>query len=87
MINKYLDSDGYIKVWPSKKVDKIEVIKYLSTKFQNDVTYTEQEINAIIDNNHTFNDRLLLRRSLIDYNFLNRTADGSKYWKEVKNEE
>lgn len=82
MINKYLDSDGYIKVWPSKKVDKIEVIKYLSTKFQNDVTYTEQEINAIIDNNHTFNDRLLLRRSLIDYKFLNRTADGSKYWKE-----
>lgn len=81
-IEKFLDDEGRIKSWPSKKALKYEVLKYLSTKFQTNHFYKEKEINEIIEKWHTFNDYFLLRRGLIDSKLLCRTKDGSKYWKE-----
>lgn len=83
-VQRFLDKDGIIKIWPSKKDARMEVLQYLSTKFECGRDYTEKEINNIIDQNHSFNDHFLLRRALIDYGFLRRMRDGSKYWKEVK---
>lgn len=84
-IKRFLDDDGKIKIWPSKKDAKIEILKYLSSNFEYDEFYTEKEVNAIIDENHTFNDYFLLRRGMVDYKFLSRTKDGAKYWRN-KNE-
>lgn len=84
-IKRFLDDDGKIKIWPSKKDVKIEILKYLSSNFEYDKFYTEKEVNAIIDENHTFNDYFLLRRGMVDYKFLSRTKDGAKYWRN-KNE-
>lgn len=84
-IEKFLDDKGIIKVWPAKREAKMEVLEYLSTKFEYDVIYSEKEINTIIDTWHSFNDYFLLRRGMIDYKFLNRTKDGAKYWREKKN--
>lgn len=81
-IKRFLDDQGKIKIWPKKKELKIEILKYLSTKFEVDRNYVEKEVNAIIENWHTFNDFFLLRRGMIDYKFLRRTRDGSKYWKQ-----
>lgn len=80
-LNHYIDSLGKIKVWPSKVILKIEVLKYLSKKFEYNRFYSEKEINKIIDDFHTFNDYFLLRRELINNSFLKRTRSGSKYWK------
>lgn len=80
-IKNFLDSDGRIKIWPSKKQAKVEILKYLSTKFEYDRFYCEKEVNEIIDENHTFNDYFLLRRGMIESKFLSRTRDGSKYWR------
>ncbi len=85
LIQRFLDDDGKIKIWPSKKDVKIEILKYLSSNFEYDKFYTEKEVNAIIDENHTFNDYFLLRRGMVDYKFLSRTKDGAKYWRN-KNE-
>lgn len=83
-INQYLDDDKKIKIWPSKKSVKTEVLAYLSEKFEPNVFYTEKEVNEIVKSWHTFGDFFLLRRELIDKKFLSRTQDGSKYWKEER---
>ncbi len=83
-INQYLDGDKKIKTWPSKKSVKIEILAYLSEKFEQDVFYTEKEVNEIVKNWHTFGDFFLLRRELIDKKFLSRTQDGANYWKEER---
>lgn len=79
-LSKYLDDEGRLKLFPAKQKYKILSLMYLSTKFEPGITYTEKEVNAIIENYHTFQDKWLLRRELIDRGFLERLTDGSKYW-------
>ena len=67
--------------WPKKPSDKEAIVKYLATKFELDKTYSEKEINGIIDKYHLFNDIALLRKELVSRKFLARLDDGSKYWK------
>lgn len=81
-ISMFLDADGKIKQMPAKIKKRTIILKYLSTKFSVGHDYTEKEVNAIIDNWHTFGDYFILRRELIDYKFLYRTQNGSRYWKE-----
>ena len=80
-IDKFLDTEGRIKQLPTKGMIKQEVLTYLATKFDPDIDYTEKDVNEIIKKWHTFGDYFLLRRELIDYHFLCRTSDGSRYWK------
>ena len=80
-IEKYLDDHGRIKQWPSKMNMKTKVLTYLSTKFDDEVQYTEAEVNEILKKWHTFNDYFILRRGLIDTGWLKRHLDGSRYWK------
>ena len=79
-IEPFLDETGKIKQLPTKKIRREEVLRYLGEKFGDEKTYTEKEVNAIIDDWHTFNDYFLLRRELIIAGVLARTSDGSKYW-------
>ncbi|MDF2543195.1 MAG: hypothetical protein K0S47_2913 [Herbinix sp.] len=83
-VSNFLDSNGKIKLFPSKKRNKVLVLMYLASKFEPGIYYTEKEINAIIERNHTFEDKWLLRRELIDKGFLVRLTDGSKYWMNEK---
>ena len=76
----FLDSDGRIKQLPVPNRTKVPVLAYLAEKFDAGRDYTEKEVNAIIDTWHTFGDYFLMRRSLIDYAFLMRVPDGSRYW-------
>ena len=80
-INRYIDSLGNIKVWPSKRIDKITVLKYLVKKFEYNKFYSEKEVNNIIIESHSFNDYFLLRRELADNKLLCRTRDGARYWR------
>jgi diamine N-acetyltransferase len=80
-INNYIDSLGKIKVWPSKRDVKIEVLKHIVKKIEYNRFYSEKEINKIIDDFHTFNDYFLLRRELVNNNLLIRTRSGSRYWR------
>jgi len=80
-LNDFLDDESRIKTWPSKHAMKRSVVEYLGTKFEVDRVYTEKEVNEIIKRWHTFGDFFMLRRSLIDYKYLQRTRDGSEYRK------
>ena len=81
-ISRFLDDKDRIKIWPSKKEMKFEILNYLAAKFEYGQFYKEKEVNSIIENWHTFGDYFLLRRGLIDYRFLSRTKDGARYWRE-----
>ena len=79
-ISVFLDDNGKIEQIPIPARTKIPLLAYLAEKFQPDRDYTEKEINSIIMQWHTFNDYFILRRLLIDYEFLGREPDGSRYW-------
>jgi len=80
-IDRFLDKNSKVKIWPSKKDKKIQVLKYIAAKFEDDRIYNEKEINSIINDWHTFNDYFLIRRELIDYKLFSRTTNGSAYQK------
>ena len=80
-MKKLINELDKIVRWPKKPSDKEKVIQFLSTKFEYEKRYTEMEINTIIDKFHLFEDIALLRRELVSRKKLDRTDDGSSYWK------
>ncbi|MDU7336756.1 MAG: DUF2087 domain-containing protein [Clostridium sp.] len=84
-IARFLSPEGKITQLPQKQSVRLALLSYLSQQFEENRFYTEQEVNALCEEWHTFGDYFLLRRELIDQHFLCRKADGSLYWK-VKEE-
>lgn len=81
-IQRFLDKDGKLKQFPSKRKMKIYCMFYLAKFFQKGKIYTEKEINEILNENTTFCDPCTLRRELFDNKFLDRKSDCSAYWLE-----
>jgi hypothetical protein len=79
-IESISDEKGRITRWPKKKSEKLEVLKYIRSKIDAQMKYTEKQINEIITRWHSFGDHALLRRELFDNYLLERTKDGSAYW-------
>ena len=78
---KIINEFDEIVVWPKKSLDKDDVMHFLAGKFEANQKYSENDVNKIIIRHHLFNDIPLLRRELISRKLLNRTDDGSLYWK------
>jgi hypothetical protein len=54
------------------------------TRFAPRRDYTEKEVNALLNAQHTFGDPATLRRELVNMKLLGREADCSRYWKEPR---
>lgn len=67
-----------IEQLPTKQKKLLVILRWLATKFQPDVKYTEREVNAILTQYHQ--DYAGLRRDLVDFGFLRRERGGGKYW-------
>ena len=65
--------------YPHKKIDKLYVLKEIADNFEFNKMYSEAEINEVLKN--VFDDYIMIRRSLIEFSLLNRTNDGSNYWR------
>jgi len=59
----------------------------LWTQFAARRSYTEKEVNALINAHHTFGDQATLRRELVNMKLVGRLNDCSKYWKEPRRPE
>ena len=81
IVLRFLEGEQ-IRQLPMKEAHKLSVLKYLASKFEIGKEYTEGQVNAIIDDWHTFGDYFVLRRELIDNRLLKRLPNGSKYWRE-----
>lgn len=82
VLRNFLDAEGKLRLYPSKKKMKLYSLYYLSTKFEKGERYSESEVNGVINKWHLFSDAAMLRRELYDYHFLGRERDGSAYWME-----
>lgn len=78
-IDRFLNKDGLVVVWPKKQADKESVIAYLAGKFEFVKSYHEREVNEIIKSWHTFSDWPLLRRELFERGYFDRNRDGTSY--------
>ncbi|MCI0405369.1 MAG: DUF2087 domain-containing protein [candidate division Zixibacteria bacterium] len=82
----FLDKDSKLKSWPSRKhrEKQLLVLEFLADKFEAGREYSEKEVNEILNQHHTFGDPAMLRRELFMKKLLDRTPDGSRYWKPDK---
>ena len=79
IINNYFRADGSLKLIPTQKKKIIAIFQYLCEAFKLHVDYSENKVNAILSRYHP--DTTTLRRCLIDYGFLARKRDGTRYWR------
>ncbi|MBQ8176696.1 MAG: DUF2087 domain-containing protein [Oscillospiraceae bacterium] len=82
ILKNFLDEDGRLTAYPSKRKMKLYALIYLAQKFETDVTYTEKEVNDILNCWHTFGDPATLRRELYTHRFLDRNKNGTEYFME-----
>lgn len=80
-LSRYLDAEGRLKGWPSRRKDQLEALHYLLDRLPDGVEWSERELNGLLKGLHTFEDWALLRRDLYDARLLDRSPDGRRYWK------
>jgi predicted transcriptional regulator len=80
-LRRFLDRSGKITLWPpAKQRDKLLILEYLASFFEQGRVYNEKEVNALLLLHSTVKDAAALRRALYEYRFMSRTRDGSQYW-------
>jgi hypothetical protein len=70
--------EGPISGFPKKEKRKIAILRQLIRRFDPGRQYMEKEVNEILK--AAWDDYVTLRRYMIEYGFMDRMADGSKYW-------
>ena len=79
-LRRFLNREARVTTWPSKQKDQQVVLDYLIAKFTLGQDYTEAQVNALLNQWHTYGNPAYLRRSLVDAGLLERTPDGARYW-------
>ena len=76
----WLDAQGLLRQWPTRRKYQRAAVFYLVAKFERERRYSEPEVNEILDRWAPFRDAPLLRRTLVEERLLERTPDGREYW-------
>jgi len=79
VLKAYLNADGTIRQLPHEGKKMLIILHFILDAFSFDANYTEKEMNTILRRFHT--DTATLRRNLIDYGFMARESDGTRYWR------
>lgn len=70
--------EGRLEKFPLKEKARVAVIEHISGAFRTGTFYGEREVDALLK--PLAADHTKARRYLVDYGFLRRTPDGSRYW-------
>ena len=70
--------DGPLSTFEMKEKAKIVVLGHITGRFDVNRVYTEKEVNEILKT--AYPDFATLRRYLVEYGFMDRKKDGSRYW-------
>lgn len=81
LLKAFYDDEGRVKQWPAARKLQLLILPDLADKFTLGTLYTERQVNALLDDWHTFKDAALLRRELFEAGYFNREKDGSCYWR------
>jgi hypothetical protein len=79
VLKAYLNADGTIRQLPQEGKKMLIILHFILDAFSFDTNYTEKEVNTILRRFHV--DTATLRRNLIDYGFMARESDGTRYWR------
>ena len=79
VIENYSHADGRLKTIPSQRKKLEVVLRYVVRAFELESRYTEKQVNAILARFH--DDTASLRRELVSYGLMERTDNGTEYWK------
>ena len=74
-------SELVLRQWPAKEKGRLVVLNRIADLFSAERIYTEVEINDILS--AVWHDYVMIRRYLIDYEFLSRSRDGSQYQRKI----
>lgn len=87
LVAKYFTSTAPLKLarWPKHQKAILAILKRISQTIPATQHFTEQGLTAKLK--PIYADYPLLRRYLVDYGFLNRTASGSDYWRQSDDKE
>ena len=61
-----------------KEEKRLLILKTIVDQFEKDKKYTNKEVDAVLK--EIYHDYATLRRSLVDYGFMERTGDNREYW-------
>lgn len=77
---RYIESlDPFVlKIFPAKEKKKYVLLNYIIKLFKKGIKYTEKEVNEILK--PVYEDYVIIRRYLVDYQFLDRLDNGKAYW-------
>ena len=64
ILSSFIDENGRLTAFPSKRKKKLHALIFLSQKFQPGVVYSEKEVNELLNEWHTFGDPATLRAIL-----------------------
>jgi hypothetical protein len=78
-LRRFMDETGRLKMWPTRLKYQRLAMAWLAGHFEWDRPYTEKQVNARLQELHGFGDWALLRRALVDYRWLERDSNGSRY--------
>ncbi|WP_150284245.1 DUF2087 domain-containing protein [Rummeliibacillus sp. TYF-LIM-RU47] len=68
---------GQLLTIPKKEKNKLQILEIIIQRFKKNKIYTEKEVNENLQ--QMYDDFAILRRYLVDYDYLRRTNDGSQY--------
>ena len=74
-----MDDAGRLRQWPARYKVKRMAVALLARRFDAAREYSEKDVNFLLMDGHTFADWALLRRCLVDWGFMTRESDGSRY--------
>lgn len=77
-IKNYMTEEGALKNFPAKEKKKIIILEEIMKSFSKGKVYSEKDINKTLK--RIYDDNATIRRYLIEYGFLDRSKDCSKYW-------
>ena len=78
-LRPFLDGSGRLSQWPARQKVQRMAMALLAQRFEPGRDYSEKDANFLIMDGHTFADWALIRRSLVDWGFVSRESDGSRY--------
>ena len=80
-IRRFFNERGRLAIWPARREAQVAVLTHLASCFEPDRRYSEQEVNVILNQHHTWRDPATLRREMYNHYLLDRTSDGARYWR------
>jgi len=79
VLANFLERDGRIRAFPVQEKKFIVLLQYALKAFEPGVRYTEKQVNEILS--RFSDDTAILRRGMVEYSLMERTRNGSQYWR------